>query len=610
MANYPIPPNEEQRIAALRRFQILDTLPEQAYDDITRLASQICGTPIALISLVDGERQWFKSKVGLAVSETPRNMAFCGHTLSTPDNLLIVPDASEDERFVNNPLVTGAPDIRFYAGAPLSTSEGEVLGTLCVIDDKPRSLSQEQIHALQALARQVMTQLELRLRVSDLAMQIQMRQQMEIALRTAHAEAEDLYNNAPCGYHMRDADGVFIRMNNTELQWLGYKKQEVIGRLTLNDILAPKSLENTKRRFADIRETRKINDLEADFVRRDGTTFPVLLNVQAIYDQQDNFVGTRASVFDNTARAEAEQALRDSDARFQVFMNNGPFVAFIKDAEGRMVFVNEPFLKQFNLCREEVIGKADAELWPPEVAQELRQHDLQILESNCATTIEETVPTPDGLTHFWLSFKFPLEAAGQCFVAGVAIDITERKFYERQMENYQRQLEEVVAKLEEMALTDALTELKNKGAFDTRLNEEWARSKRYNLPLSLLTLDVDHFKQYNDSFGHPAGDEILKKVANILQQQARPSDFVARVGGEEFAIILTNTEIEGAYIVAERVRRAIESASWPQRSITASIGVASRNAAMEKFADLVENSDRALYKAKHAGRNRVARSLE
>ena len=138
------------------------------------------------------------------------------------------------------------------------------------------------MHSLQALARQVMTQLELRLRVSDLAMQIQMRQQMEIALRTAHAEAEDLYNNAPCGYHMRDADGVFIRMNNTEMQWLGYKKQEVIGRLTLNDILAPQSLENAKRRFAEIRDIRKISDLEAEFVRRDGTTFPVLLNVQAV----------------------------------------------------------------------------------------------------------------------------------------------------------------------------------------------------------------------------------------------------------------------------------------------------------------------------------------
>ena len=153
--------NEVERLAALRRYDLLDTMPEQALDDLTSLAGHICDAPIALISLIDEERQWFKSRLGLSIEETPRDISFCAHVIAQP-HLFTVPDASLDERFADSPLVTGEPHIRFYAGAPLVTPDGFALGTLCVFDRVPRNLSAAQEEALRALSRQVMAQLNLR----------------------------------------------------------------------------------------------------------------------------------------------------------------------------------------------------------------------------------------------------------------------------------------------------------------------------------------------------------------------------------------------------------------------------------------------------------------
>jgi two-component system, NtrC family, sensor kinase len=153
------------RVEALEKYAILDSEPEQAFDDLTLLASYICKTPIALISLVDENRQWFKSKIGIAASETPRQVAFCSVAIQQPD-VMVVPDTLQDDRFRDNPLVTADPHIRFYAGAPLINEEGFALGTLCVIDQKPREITEDQKEALQALSRLVLAQLEFRRNLS------------------------------------------------------------------------------------------------------------------------------------------------------------------------------------------------------------------------------------------------------------------------------------------------------------------------------------------------------------------------------------------------------------------------------------------------------------
>ncbi len=187
---FPLPANDAERVAELRRHEVLDTLPEADFDDLVRLASHICGTPIALVSLVDADRQWFKARLGLEADETPRDQSFCAHAICEPGrDIFEVSDAREDPRFAENPLVLGDPNIRFYAGTPLVTRDGWALGTLCVIDRKPRQLTKEQAEGLVMLRRHVVNALELRRLVREQARTIDQLDRTRQALDFAHREA-------------------------------------------------------------------------------------------------------------------------------------------------------------------------------------------------------------------------------------------------------------------------------------------------------------------------------------------------------------------------------------------------------------------------------------
>ncbi len=216
-----IPHDEAQRIAALERYGILDTLPEIEYDDLTLLASQICGAPISLVSLVATQRQWFKSHQGIDIEESPRSLSFCAHAIHG-QSLLEVPDATLDARFSDNELVTGEHSIRFYAGAPLITPDGLALGTLCVIDHEPRHLNDAQRAALMALARQVVTLLELRRSVA----------QLEASNRELHESREEFrsfMDNSPIVAFSKDSEGRMIYGNKTWEDIFGFAIDKARG---------------------------------------------------------------------------------------------------------------------------------------------------------------------------------------------------------------------------------------------------------------------------------------------------------------------------------------------------------------------------------------------
>lgn len=336
----PVPANETARLAALRRYRILDTPPEQAYDDLTYLATRLCEAPVSLINFIDTDRQWFKSRQGVELQETPRDLAFCAHTILEDTLLLSVPDMTSDARFADNPWVIGPPFFRFYAGAALRTPDGYSLGTLCVLDQRARPLTPEHEAMLRALSRQVIGQMEMRL--------------------VAEMSAE-------------------------------------------------------------------------------------------------------------------RQALEEANRRLLA-----------------------------------------------------------------------------------------------------------------------------------LATTDGLTGLKNQRAFQEALREQFAQARRSHIPFSLLLLDVDHFKQYNDAFGHPAGDEVLKQMAVLLTRTVREGDIAARVGGEEFAVILPQTDARRALVLAERLRRAIKAAPWPRRALTASFGLSTYSQATSGHDQTIAEADAAMYHSKGNGRDQVS----
>src|ERR1041385_4574017 len=249
---------EYQRLNALESYHILDTLPEKEYDAITRLASYICKVPISLISFIDLDRQWFKSRIGMDREETLRSDAFCNHTILN-DNILEINDTLKSDVFKDNALVQGNPHIRFYAGAPLIDPEGHRLGALCVIDRVPRELNDEQRDALRILASEVMAHIILR----------KEKQQAEASL-TKHEEFFNLFNNSGEVHCITDRDFNIELINNAVYKTLGYKPEELIGLAIWNFFLQESKSASLEVLRKGIKSQKRSFDIETLVVTKSG----------------------------------------------------------------------------------------------------------------------------------------------------------------------------------------------------------------------------------------------------------------------------------------------------------------------------------------------------
>jgi diguanylate cyclase (GGDEF)-like protein/PAS domain S-box-containing protein len=468
MTPAPAPENEAARLLELDELQLLDTLPEAVYDDIARLASVLCDTPMATITLVDTDRQWFKAKYGIADSETPRSMSFCAHAILSPGSVFEVPDAAADPRFAAYPSVTGSPNIRFYAGIPIVTESGHALGTLCVIDQKPRTLTREQRDLLAVLARQVRA-------LFDLHRQRQSAQRERYRLEMA-------LDSAKMGLWEHN-----VRSN----------------------------------------AARNMGNYEA-------------------------LLGIEPGTFPGTFEGFLECVHPDDRSMVMAQLQ-------------RAIELNDTAPSEFRVVRP---GGEIA--WIRSTSRQVRDDFGNV-------------------TH----------------MIGLIADCTEQRVEQERLAIYQNELFEMAARFEQLSVQDALTGLGNRRGTEEQIALRTAHAARHGETIAVLAIDVDHFKSFNDGFGHAAGDEALTQVAGCIGMSIRVEDYAARPGGEEFVVLMSDVDIDGARLVAERIRAAIESAPWPLRGVTVSIGIALATAEHAEDGDLIERADQALYRAKAGGRNRV-----
>lgn len=298
--------------------------------------------------------------------------------------------------------------------------------------------------------------------------------------------------------------------------------------------------------------------------------------------------------------------LRASEELFRAFMNASPFLSYIKDAAGRLLFYNKSFAKRFGIGEYTWLGRTDERLWSPNLSRSARAHDLEVMAGGHMVESEEYIRGADGVNSTWRSFKFPChDSAGNVLLAGVAVDVTDEVARKAELNHYHQELEEVNEQLRKLAVTDLLTGLKNRRAFEERLVMEFSMARRRKRELAVILIDVDNFKQINDRFGHAAGDDVLRKLGALLRTTVRLPDLPARYGGEEFVVLLPESGEEGAMGLARRIMERVAAEQWNNERMTVSIGMAEMNESLVNGLQLVALADEALYAAKRAGKNRV-----
>jgi len=584
-----LPKDEEMRLATLRGLNILDSPSEERFDRLTRIAQRILEVPIALVSLVDSNRQWFKSRQGLAAMETPRSISFCGHAIHS-DEAFVIPDATLDARFADNPLVIGAPCIRFYAGQPLKANNGSRLGTLCLIDTKPSQLSQTDLDLLRDLG--ALVEIELNLRDT-----LETRDAM---LRDSEAILSATINTAMDAVLQMEADGTISGWNNQAEKIFGWSRSDAIG-LDLHETIIPAQYREAHIRgmkhFLVSGEGPVLNKrIEIFALHRDGREFPIELSITQL-----NVAGKdKFSVFvrDITARKHAEFQIRLLETSVAQ-LNDAVIIteaAPLTTTGPRIVFVNEAAERMTGFTRAELIGQTPRILQGPSTDQaELRCISAALHQMR--SVYAELINYTKDRSKYWIEMNItPVLSPERVTTHFVAVqrDITKRK-----------QAEQELARI---AHYDVLTNLPNRVLLADRLGHAMLQSQRRGKALAVAFLDLDGFKQVNDKHGHGVGDEMLVLLSRHIKAVLREGDTLARFGGDEFVAVMGDLEdpADCKHVLA----RLLQATSQPVTvgdaviHVSASIGVTLYPQDGTDADLLLRNADQAMYIAKDSGKNR------
>jgi len=476
MPAFPLPANEPERLEALRRFEVLDTTPEAAFDGLVRLASYICDTPIALITLIDSERQWFKARVGLDLAETPREVAFCAHAIVQPDEVLIVPDALDDARFAINPLVTSNPNIRFYAGVPLVTADGFALGTLCVIDKVPRTMTPAQIEMLRLLSGRVIAELELRRDVGRLRQEVLARERAEAALTqqvqtlatiyeasqqiSAKLELESIYQVVHQAVRQLMPADVFVisLLDGAEVEdvylfdrggrWPNRRHPFLKGHGLAPTVMATGAALRLDDWNAAIAKDLGNEVFGEGAYTRSHLVVPLQANGQVIgaIGVQDYRPGVYTAeleqVLNNIANQVAVaitntkmlQTIREDEQRFRTLVENIPDIFWLSEpVHGKIGYVSPAYEKIWGRSRASLYADSATYLEAVHPDDRARIVAAQLTTGYVSEAQEFRIIRPNGSVRWVAAQAYQLRNAqgAPYLVAGIATDLTERKLAEQ-----------------------------------------------------------------------------------------------------------------------------------------------------------------------------------
>jgi len=413
--------DEENRLKELHSYGILDTLPEDEFDNIVELASYICDTPISLISLVDEKRQWFKAKVGIQVSQTSREIAFCHHAIMQ-ENLFEIEDAKNDDRFKNNPLVTSQPNIRFYAGRPLITKNGYALGTLCVIDTKPKKLSSNQKKALENLSKQVILNIEARKNF--------------IELKNNEMSYMSIFDNTSDLIHIIDQEGRILKVNNSWKKTLNYSEED-IKKMNIFDIIYESDIEHCAKLFYCIKNqgdcpSKVIYSIKS----KDGKKITVEASVIVERYDDGKLKLIKSILRDITDKVELENKLKISEKKFRDIYELSPVGIAVNDLKtGAFLEVNQAICNFTGYTKDEILKVSYWDLTPRSYEEDEKKQLESLNKIGRYGPYEKEYINKNGK-------KFPVLLNGVKFtdienrelILSVIQDITEIKEYQKELE--------------------------------------------------------------------------------------------------------------------------------------------------------------------------------